>query len=67
MRHWLNGHTRAADAARLAQASAVGTLVFHHLIPADDPSVGEADWLAEVRPHWAGRFILGRDGLMIPL
>ncbi|MEZ5649786.1 MAG: MBL fold metallo-hydrolase [Burkholderiaceae bacterium] len=67
MRHWLNGHTRAADAARLAQASDVGMLVFHHLIPADDPAVNEHHWLAEVRPNWSGPFVLGRDGLVIGL
>ena len=65
LQRWLSGHTRAADAARLAHDSGVGMLVLHHLIPADDPAVTEDDWLAEVRPHWAGRFALGHDGLVV--
>ena len=67
MQRWLAGHTSAADAARLAADSGVRTLVFHHLIPADDPGVSEEAWLSEVRPHWSGRFVLGRDGLVVPL
>lgn len=66
-RHIVGSHTEAGDAARIAAAAGVGALALHHLIPADDPTYGEGDWLAAVRPHWAGPFFLGRDGLRIPL
>ncbi len=38
-----------------------------HLIPSDDPSFTEADWLANTRPHFAGPIHIGKDGLRLPL
>ena len=60
--HIARSHTEAADAARIAAEAGVGHLVLHHLIPADDPAVTEADWLAAVRPHFDGPVTVGRDG-----
>ena len=65
--HLLASHTLAADAARIAHAAEVGHLVLNHLIPADDPQFGEADWRAAVAGEWQGRLTIGRDGLVIPL
>ena len=45
----------------------VGHLVLNHLIPADDPEIGEADWVAAVRKTWSGRLTIGRDGLVVPI
>lgn len=61
----LSHHTTAEDAGRVAEAARVGTLVLSHLIPADDPSVSDADWIAAARRHFRGRVILGRDLLEI--
>jgi ribonuclease BN (tRNA processing enzyme) len=66
-RHILRSHTEAADAARLAAEAGVRALALHHLIPADDPAFGIADWEAAVRPHWTGPLHVGRDGLQIPV
>lgn len=63
--HIFASHTEAADAARLAARAGVGTLVLHHLIPADDPAVTEADWRAAAAPHFPGRLIVAHDGLEI--
>jgi ribonuclease BN (tRNA processing enzyme) len=63
--HLLASHTTAEDVARLATAAEVKHLVLHHLVPADDPHFGEADWLAAVRPHWYGSLSIGRDGLVV--
>lgn len=63
--HIRRSHTEAADAARIAAEARVGQLVLHHLIPADDPGIGEADWLAAVRPHFDGPVTVGRDGLVV--
>jgi ribonuclease BN (tRNA processing enzyme) len=66
-RHILRSHTEAADAARLAAEAGVRALALNHLIPADDPAFGIADWEAAVRPHWEGPLHVGRDGLQIPM
>lgn len=63
--HLLASHTLAADAGRIATEARVGRLVLHHLVPADDPAIGEADWIAAVRRTWAGPLTIGRDGLVV--
>ena len=61
----LSHHTTAEDAGRVAQAAGVGTLVLSHLVPADDPSVSDQDWVDAARRHFRGRVMLGRDLLEI--
>ncbi|WP_308917769.1 MBL fold metallo-hydrolase [Jannaschia sp. LMIT008] len=63
--HIVRSHTEAADAARLAARAGVRRLVLHHLVPADDPAIGVADWLDAVRPHFAGQVLVARDGLVV--
>ncbi|MEL6522856.1 MAG: MBL fold metallo-hydrolase [Pseudomonadota bacterium] len=65
--HLMASHTPAADAARIAAAAQVGTLVLNHLVPADDPAFGEGDWRREVAKNWNGPTIIGKDGLAIPI
>lgn len=65
--HLLASHTFAADAGRIATEAGVAHLVLHHLIPADDPDIGEAQWLDAVRATWKGRTTVAHDGLAIPL
>lgn len=65
--HLLASHTLVEDTARIATAAKVKHLVLHHLIPADDPQFGEADWLEALVGKWDGRLTIGRDGLVIPL
>lgn len=65
--HLLASHTPAEDVGRIASAAMVGVLVLNHLVPADDPDFGEADWQDEVSKTWNGTVIVGRDGLRIPL
>ncbi|WGH78691.1 MBL fold metallo-hydrolase [Jannaschia ovalis] len=61
--HIMASHTEAADAARIAAQAGVGRLVLHHLVPADDPRIHAADWLAAVRPHFDGPVLIGHDGM----
>jgi ribonuclease BN (tRNA processing enzyme) len=49
------------DAARVAEAAGVATLVLSHLIPPDDPEVTEEMWLAAARPYFRGSILVGRD------
>jgi ribonuclease BN (tRNA processing enzyme) len=65
--HLLASHTMAADAGRIAAAAVAGHLVINHLIPADDPAIGETDWTAALRKTWPGRLTIGRDGLVVPI
>lgn len=65
--HLMASHTPASDAAKIATMAGVGQLVLNHLVPADDPSFGEADWKAEVAKEWDGPAIIGTDGLVIDL
>jgi ribonuclease BN (tRNA processing enzyme) len=65
--HLMASHTLASDAGRIAAAANVGRLVLNHLIPADDPEVGEADWIEAVRKTWDGALTIGRDGLVVAL
>lgn len=65
--HLLASHTMAADAGRIARMANTGHLVLHHLVPADDPAITEADWIAQIRSSWDGPLTIGHDGLSLPL
>jgi ribonuclease BN (tRNA processing enzyme) len=65
--HLEASHTTAEEAGRIASEAGVGTLVLHHLIPADDPEFGEEDWRRAVAPRWDGPLVVGRDGLTVPI
>lgn len=65
--HLLASHSFAGEAGRIATDAGVGRLVLNHLIPADDPEIGEADWIAAVRKTWAGDLTIARDGLVVGL
>ena len=65
--HLMASHTLAEDAGRIAAGAGVGRLVLHHLVPADDPLVGEERWIEAVRKSWSGPLTIGRDGLVVAL
>jgi ribonuclease BN (tRNA processing enzyme) len=65
--HLYASHTKAADVGRIAGAAGVGRLVLNHLVPADDPSIGPEDWLAQVAVAWNGKAEVGTDGMEILL
>ncbi len=65
--HLLASHSFAEEAGRIASDAGVGRLVLNHLIPADDPRIGEADWTAAIRKTWAGDLTIAHDGLVVEL
>lgn len=65
--HLYASHTKAEDVGRIAAAAGVGRLVLNHLVPADDPTIGSQDWLAQIATVWAGKADVGVDGLEIVL
>ncbi|MBZ9734790.1 MBL fold metallo-hydrolase [Mesorhizobium sp. CA18] len=65
--HLLASHSFADEAGRIASDAGVKRLVLNHLIPADDPAIGEDDWIDAVRKTWAGDLTIARDGLVVGL
>jgi ribonuclease BN (tRNA processing enzyme) len=63
--HIIASHTSAEDVGRVADAAGVRTLVLSHLIPSDDPAITDQMWLDEVRRHFKGRVLVGKDLLEI--
>ena len=65
--HLLASHSFAGEAGRIASDAGVKRLVLNHLIPADDPEIREADWIAAAKETWAGDLTIARDGLVVEL
>jgi ribonuclease BN (tRNA processing enzyme) len=59
--HLLASHTLAEDVGRVATEAGVKTLVLSHFVPGGPPIISDADWAAAVRPHFAGKLVVGRD------
>jgi ribonuclease BN (tRNA processing enzyme) len=59
--HLLSAHTSAEDVGRIATEAGVKTLVLSHFVPGGLPAIPDETWAAAVRPHFAGRLIVGRD------
>ncbi|OHV59754.1 hydrolase [Mesorhizobium sp. LCM 4577] len=65
--HLFASHSLAEEAGRIASDADMRRLVLNHLIPADDPAIGEADWTDAVRKTWSGDLTIARDGLVVQL
>jgi ribonuclease BN (tRNA processing enzyme) len=61
----LSHHTTAEDAGRVASEAGVTRLVLSHLVPPDDPTITEDQWIAAARQHFSGPIVLGKDLLEI--
>jgi ribonuclease BN (tRNA processing enzyme) len=59
--HLLAAHTTCEDVGRVATRAGVKTLVLSHFVPGGYPFIPDEDWLAAVRPHFAGNIVVGRD------
>ena len=60
-KHIVDSHTSVEDAARVAQAAGVKTLVLSHFVPADDDQITDDMWAAAARAHFKGRVVVGTD------
>ena len=67
MKHWLQSHTFAHDAAHTARQAGVKQLALSHLIPSDDPSFTDQNWKDAVAGIWDGPLVIGHDGQRISL
>jgi ribonuclease BN (tRNA processing enzyme) len=59
--HLLASHTSAQDVGRIATEAGVKTLVLSHFVPGGLPAIPDETWADAVRPHFAGRIVVGRD------
>lgn len=59
--HILASHSSTEDVGRIAAEAGVKKLVLSHLIPGDDPSITDEQWLEGVRRHFHGELVVGRD------
>lgn len=59
--HLLDSHTVPEDVGRIAAQAEVKTLVLSHFVPGDDLSITDDLWTADVRKHFKGRIIVGKD------
>ena len=60
-KHFLESHTLTEDVGRIAAAAGVKTLVLSHFVPGDDDRITDEMWAADVRKHYSGRIIVGKD------
>jgi ribonuclease BN (tRNA processing enzyme) len=65
MAHWLRSHTFAHDAAKTATNAGVKHLALSHLIPSDDPTYSDQDWIDATKKYWDGPLSIGYDGIRI--
>jgi ribonuclease BN (tRNA processing enzyme) len=63
--HLLASHTSTEDVGRIAAQAGVKTLVLTHLVPGNDPSITDTQWADDVRKHFKGEIIVGKDLLEI--
>jgi ribonuclease BN (tRNA processing enzyme) len=63
--HLLASHTITEDVGKVAAAAGVKKLVLSHFVPGDDPSITDEMWTRDVRKHFKGEIVIGRDLMVI--
>ena len=63
--HLMAAHTLPEDVGKIAAQAGVKTLVLTHFVPGDDASITDEQWSADVRKHFKGEIVVGRDLLEI--
>jgi ribonuclease BN (tRNA processing enzyme) len=66
-KHLMDSHTKTEDVGRIAAAAEVKVLVLSHLVPGDDPSVTDENWMEGVRKNFSGRIIVAKDLMQLAL
>lgn len=59
--HLMAAHTLPEDVGKIAAQAGVKTLVLTHFVPGDDASITDEQWSADVRKHFKGQIVVGRD------
>jgi ribonuclease BN (tRNA processing enzyme) len=63
--HLMAAHTLPEDVGKIAAQAGVKTLVLTHFVPGDDASITDEQWSADIRKHFKGQIVVGRDLLEI--
>ena len=63
--HLLACHTTSVDVGRIAAAAGVKKLVLSHIVPGDDASITDEMLLSDVRQHFKGDAVVGKDLMVI--
>jgi len=58
--HLLDAHTPMSEVGQIATKAGVKTLVLNHFVPGAPP-IPDQVWYDAVKPHFAGRLVIGRD------
>ena len=59
--HLMAAHTLPEDVGKIAAQAGVKTLVLTHFVPGDDASITDEQWSADIRKHFKGQIVVGRD------
>lgn len=59
--HLLASHSNFEQVGRVATEAKVKKLVLSHFVPGGDSSISDQDWIAGVRPYFAGEIIVAHD------
>lgn len=59
--HLMAAHTTTEEVGKIANEAGVKTLVLSHFVPGGTPVIPDQVWYEAVKPHFAGRLIVGRD------
>ena len=59
--HLMVAHTLPEDVGKIAAQAGVKTLVLTHFVPGDDASITDEQWSADIRKHFKGQIIVGKD------
>jgi ribonuclease BN (tRNA processing enzyme) len=59
--HLMASHTLPAEVGKIAAQAGVKTLVLSHFVPGDDPNITDEQWSEDVRKHFKGRIVVGKD------
>ena len=62
--HLVASHTFPEDVGKIAAQAGVKTLVLYHFVP-PDAAITDEQWTADIRKHFKGRVIVGKDLLEI--
>jgi ribonuclease BN (tRNA processing enzyme) len=59
--HLMASHTSTEDVGKIAAQAGVKTLVLSHLVPGDDSSITDEQWVEGARKTFKGPIIVGKD------
>jgi len=59
--HLMAAHTLPEDVGKIAAQAGVKTLVLTHFVPGDDATITDEQWSADVRKHFKGQIVVGKD------